>query len=220
VSFVRFVSMMSIAAMELSAAAAHGAPPSDVQREATGDDGARSEARAGFEILALAGVGESTAGVRNVELEPYGASVGLDAGYAFRSGFRVGASSSYGFGRTVRQRHEARTGDDFDFDAEASSLNLAMTLSYDVPLGAFALRYGLGFGGTFMRWDLGGIPPESVFSEVPSRSPTSGFHLAPGVALLLPYDIVEYGLGFDYLVQANGAIPPAFFAKVLVGVRL
>ncbi|HEX6272991.1 MAG TPA: hypothetical protein VFZ53_08125 [Polyangiaceae bacterium] len=176
--------------------------------------------RAGFEILAVGGWGESTADVRNLEMQPYGASAGLDLGYAFRSGFRLGANVGYGAGRTVHQRHDGFRDDDFDVDAESSSVNFALTLGYDVPLSVVLLRYSLGFGATFMRWDLGEAPAESVWSGVSASSPTSGAFIAPGVALLLPHGLLQCGVGFDYLVQANGAIPPAFLGKLLVGVKL
>jgi hypothetical protein len=198
---------------------ARGAPPGDATALPAALE-AQPARRAGLEILATGGFGESTADIRNLEMQPYGASLGLDFGYVFRPGFRLGANVAYGFGRTVHQRHEGFRGDDFDVDADSSSVSFALALGYDVPLSMFVLRYGLGFGATFMRYDLGDIPAESVWSGVSANSPTSGAFVAPGIALLWPHDLLLCGAGFDYLVQANGAIPPGLVGKLLVGVKL
>ena len=206
--------------LALSVPPALAASPGDSASSPPSSSEAGAAERAGFEILAMGGWGESTADVRNLEMQPYGASVGLDLGYAFRSGFRLGATAGYGAGRTVHQRHDGFRDDDFDVDADSSSVNFALTLGYDVPLSVFLVRYSLGFGATFMRWDLGEIPAESVWSGVSANSPTSGAFIAPGVALLWPQGLFRCGIGFDYLVQANGAIPPAFLGKLLVGVNL
>jgi len=213
-------SVAAFAVATLLSTAAPAEPSADQPAAASPAGEPSSPKRAGFELLAFGGYGHAMADVRNTELQPYDATVGLDVGYTFHSGFRLGASAGYGFGHTVRQTHDPVIGDPFDFDADSSSLNLALVLAYDVRLYSFLLRYGLGFGGTFMRWDLSGIPPESVFDEVTAKSPTSSFFLAPGVTLLWPHDTLQCGVGFDYLVQANGAIPPGFVGKLLVGVKL
>jgi hypothetical protein len=176
--------------------------------------------RAGFELLANAGYGASTAPVGNVELAPYGASLGLDVGYVFRFGFRVGVSVGYGFGRTVSQRREPTFGDPYDYDIDTSSLNLATSLGYDVPLSFLVLRYTVGLGATFMRWDVDGALPEDIFGQIPAQSPSAGFLVAPGLTLLWPHDALECGVGFDYFVQANWAIPPGFLGKLVIGVKL
>lgn len=175
---------------------------------------------AGFELLASGGYGASTATVGNVELQPYGASVGFDAGYEFRFGFRVGVGVGYGFGRTVSQHVEPTFGAPYDVVVDTSSLNLTTSLGYDVPLYFLVLRYTLGLGATFMRWRVDGARAASVFGQIPSQSPSGGFLAAPGVSLLWPHGALEYGLGFDYFVQANWAIPPGFLGKLLIGVKL
>ena len=68
----------------------------------------------GFELLASAGYGDATSPIRNLELEPYGASFGLDLGYTFPIGFRVGGVVGYGLGRSVEQRHDPAVGNEFD----------------------------------------------------------------------------------------------------------
>jgi hypothetical protein len=173
--------------------------------------------RQGFEVLASAGYGASTADVFGVEMAPYGASFGLDLGYGLRSGFRVGASAVYGLGRKLEQRRASRSGDDIDLEVDASSLSVGVSLGYDVPLYFLALRSSLVLGGTFMRWSLG-APPDSVFADA-STSPSAGFFCAPGLALIWPRRVFEWGVGFDYYVQANAAIPPGLSGKLIMGAK-
>ena len=174
----------------------------------------------GFELLATAGFGDATSPIRNLELEPYGASFGLDFGYTLPIGFRVGGVVNYGLGRTAPQRHEPAVGDHFDFTADSSSLNLAASLGWDVPLDVFVLRYTLNLGGSFMRWDLGGVPSTTILGSGAWKSPTAGFFLAPGLTLLWPHGAFQSGVGFDYLVQTSGKIPLGFSGEVLIGVKL
>jgi hypothetical protein len=221
VSRVRLVAVpITVIALQAFGVRTACADPSDATASPAPSETSSSK-RSGFEILAVGGYGQSTAKIGDLELQPYGAHVGLDLGFAFASRFRLGWAVGYGFGRTVHQRHDGvLPREDFDFDADTSSLDVAILLGYDVPLDQFLLRYGLGFGGTFMRWDLGGIPPESVFDQIVAESPASGFFLAPSLALLWPHDALLCGVGFEYLVQANGMIPAGFLGKVLVGVKL
>lgn len=195
-------------------------PANDSSPQASATATAASPKRSGFEVLATGGFGESTGDVRNVEVQPYGASVGLDLGYAFASGFRLGAGVGYGFGRAVRQRHDPLIGNDFDLTFDASSVNVATSVAYDVPLFFLKLRYTLAFGGMFMSWDMGDVPPRSIFSDISATSPASGFFLAPGLAVLWSHEALQCGVGFDYFVQTNDAIPPGMLGKVLVGVKL
>lgn len=204
-----------------------GVPSARAESTADGSAAAPSSAanatspkRDGFELLANVGYAASTASVGDVELEPYGASLGLDVGYVFRFGFRVGVSVGYGFGRTVSQRREPTFGDPYDYTIDTSSLNLATSLGYDVPLYFLVLRYTVGLGATFMRWDIDGALPEAVFGKIPAQSPSAGFLVAPGLTLLWPHGALECGVGFDYFVQANWAIPPGFLGKLVIGVKL
>lgn len=200
----------------IAAPNAQAAPPLRAGEPATEEVRLR-----GFDVLATGGYGASTADVRDLSIEPYAGGVGLDLGYTFRSGFRTGVYFAYGVGRSVEQRHDARRwGDDFDFSVDASSVNVGLSLGYDLPLSFLVLRYSLVFGTTLMSWDLGGLPPDSVVADADSNSPASGFMLAPGLALLWPHGKLRCGIGFDYLVQTNDGIPPGFLGKLLVGVHL
>jgi len=174
----------------------------------------------GFELLASVGYADATGKILDLELQPYGASFGVDFGYTFRPGFRLGGVVGYGLGRTVKQRHQATIGDDFDFTAESSILNMATSLGWDVPLFFLVMRYTVNMGVSVMWWNFGDVPPKLIFRDLASTSPTVGVFVAPGLTLLWRQDAIECGLGFDYIVQANGAIPPGFLGELLVGVKL
>jgi len=141
----------------------------------------------------------------------------LDVGYLWSSGFRVGGYFGYSLGRVVSQSYDPVIGASFDLTADTSSLNYGLSVAYDVPLYSLLLRYGLGIGATMMSWDFAPMSPNLArYSE----SPTTGLHVVPGAALLWPCDWFEGGLGFRYLVQANGAIPSGFVGELMVGVKL
>lgn len=157
--------------------------------------------------------------VRRLDLSPYGASVGLDAGYTFRFGFRLGAYFGYSFGRSVTQQTDPLIGAPFEFTADASSVNTGISVGYDVPLHFLLLRYSLGMGVTSMSFDFGSVNPRRVrFDDV--SNPNVGFHFAPGATLLWPYGLFEAGIGFDYFIQVNTTLPFGFAGKLLAGVRL
>jgi len=203
------------------AGAEPAAPPGDAaQTSAPGTD---PTARAGssvqgFDVLASAGWGASTTPIGNLELAPYGASFGIDLGYTWAFGFRLGAHFDDSLGHGVVQPRDPRVGRDFEFTADTSSLNGGLSVGWDLRLDALLLRYSLRVGVTAMYWDFEGISARRVTFEDTS-SPSVGVNVAPGVALLWPYRWVEAGIGFEYLAQANGAIPSGLVGKLLVGVR-
>jgi hypothetical protein len=176
--------------------------------------------RSGVEVLASVAYGASTSRIGDLELEPYGVMLGLDFGYGFRSGLRLGGYLGYGFGRSVTQRRQVLGDIDYEFTADASSFLGAVSIAYDVPLHFLVLRYSLNLGGVAMRWDLGGAPPGSFFDDADSESPAVGLYAAPGATLFFRKGTFQAGIGFDYLVQTNGAIPTGFVGELLAGVRL
>jgi hypothetical protein len=173
----------------------------------------------GVHLLATAGIGASVNDVRQLDLAPYGPSVGLDAGYTFGFGLHLGAYFNSSFGQTTTKQVDPRLGANFDLSADCSSLNTGIAVGYAIPIHFLILRYSLGLGITSMSWDFGTVDPRRVRYDDQSN-PNVGFHLAPGVALLWPYGLFEGGLGFDYLIQVDPTIPSGFLGKVLVGVKL
>jgi hypothetical protein len=172
-----------------------------------------------FEILVSAGYGASTKDVRRLEIAPYGPLVGLDVGYTFRPGLRFGAVAGYGFGHSVSQRYDPVVGDDFDVNAESSSFSAGLSVGWDVPLHELYLRYGLSLGGTWMSWSFDGAEPGFI-DLYAAESPSAGFFAAPGLKLLVPLQRFECGIGFDYVIQTNEAIPSGFLGQLYVGVKL
>jgi hypothetical protein len=168
-------------------------------------------------VLATAGWGVSTGRLLNLELAPYGASFGVDLGYTWPGGFRLGAYFSNSLGSGVRQHRDPRIGREYDFTADSSCLNGGLSLGWDVPLYSLVLRYSLSFGVTAMHWEFQDVPGGA--ERFDANNPNVGVHVAPGVALLWPYRWFEAGVGFDYLAQVKDTIPNGIVGKLLVGVR-
>jgi hypothetical protein len=174
----------------------------------------------GFDVLATAGWGASTANIRQLKLEPYGTSFGLDFGYTWESGFRLGGYFADSLGQVVAQHRDPRRGPEDDFNTDTSSLNGGLSIGWAVPVYALMLRYTLNFGVTAMRWEIPANVAARSVSIGDGTSPTIGLHFAPGVALLWPYRWFEAGIGYEYLAQVKDTIPSGFVGKLLIGVRL
>lgn len=169
--------------------------------------------------LVTGGYGANTTDVRGMGLAPYGATFGLDAGFTFRYGLHLGAFGTYSAGKTTQEHRDPILGKAFDFEADTSAVSAGLNVGWDVPLHVLVLRYSVGLGFTSMKWDFGNVDAGDVrYGD--AKNPSLGFQFAPGAALLFPHGKFVGGLGFDYLVQANGTIPSAFIGKALVGVKL
>jgi hypothetical protein len=174
---------------------------------------------AGLGILLTGGYGASTTSVRGMTLAPYGATFGLDAGFTFRFGLRLGAYGTYSLGSTTNEHRDPLLGRAFDFKADTSNVSAGLAVGWDVPVYCLVLRYGMGFGFTSMKWDFGNVDPYDVrYGD--AKNPSTGFQFAPGALVLWPHGKFEGGAGFDYLVQANGTIPSGFIGKLVAGVKL
>jgi hypothetical protein len=197
-----------------------GSPPAEPPPAQSPD--AASPAKAsigGLQILATAGFGASTDKVRSLEFSPYGPTFGLDAGFTFGMGLRLGGYFAYGVGHGVAQTYDPLIRAPFDVTVNSSSVNGGISVGYDIPLYFLLMRYSVGLGVTSMSFDFGDVTARRVrFDDV--SNPSVGFHVAPGAAVLFPYGLFEGGIGFDYLIQVNPHIPSGFIGKLLVGVRL
>jgi hypothetical protein len=198
--------------------AAEPVPPSDAAPAPASSTNATRAGLAGFSVLAMGGWGATTSTIRHLELAPYAATFGLDVGYTFRSGLRLGGYFDYSLGHSVKERRDPLIGRDFDFTAVSSSLGGGISLGWDVPIYVIVLRYSVGLGVTSMKWDFGQIPKTILHYDV--SNPTVSFHVAPGLALLYEHGLFEAGVGFDYFAQTSGTIPNGFLGKVLCGVKL
>jgi hypothetical protein len=175
-----------------------------------------------FSLLASVAYGTSTQNVLRVHLEPYAAMVGAEPGYTFTGGLYLGAYVHYGMGHEVSGHHggDARLEREYDYVGKSSTLSAGATVGYDLPLYMFVLRYTLHFGFTRMSWDFGDVPALPVGEFSPEKGTKFGFQLAPGLALLWHWQLLECGLGFDYMIQSADYIPAGVLGKLLLGVRL
>ena len=198
---------------------AQGGTASDRASSAAPPSSEATTSVAGFGILASIGYGASTASVGDLDLKPYGTSVGLDVGYTFSFGLRLGAYGTYGLGNDVTETVDGGLRGPRDVIIDTSSVNTGASFGYDVPLDILVLRYTLNTGVTFMMFHFDGASADAMDFEE-TNSPATGFHFAPGATLLIKRGRMECGLGFDYFVQANAAIPNGFLGKLMLGVAL
>lgn len=196
-----------------------GSPPAEPAAAAPQSGPASPASIGGVQILATAGFGASTDKVRTLEFSPYGATFGLDAGFTFGMGLRLGGYFAYGVGHGVTQIYDPLIRAPFEVTVNSSSVGGGFSVGYDIPLYFLLMRYTVGLGVTSMSFDFGDVTARRVrFDDV--SNPSVGFHVAPGAAVLFPYGLFEGGIGFDYLIQVNPHITSGFIGKLLVGVRL
>jgi hypothetical protein len=153
-------------------------------------------------------------------MDPYAVGFGLETGYTWKSGPRLGVYCHYSLGRTESQVYTPRFGDPSDVENESSSLVAGLSLGYDLPLHFLVLRYTLGFGVSWMQWEFGKLPVLPVGEFTRDSGKELGFHVTPGLTLLWPIRVFEVGLGFDYVIQTADAIPPGILTKLMIGVEL
>lgn len=148
----------------------------------------------GFDLLGSVGYGFAFGEVKldyaePVEVNPYGVLVGADFGYTWRSGFRIGASASYGFGKAIEQTRRAPGSElEYQITTDTSGITAGPSLGYDLLLSSFRLR-GTVEGGLHLWYDGGDSAAKSVY-------------VAPGVALIWQHSAFELGLGSKYLFAA------------------
>jgi hypothetical protein len=179
----------------------------------------KSDDRAGFSVLASVGYGAHSQRVYRLELEPYAASFGLEPGYTFRNGLRLGAYAQYGLGRSLAQSYNPTLGDNYDLAVKGTSVIAGASLAYDLPLYMFVLRYALKLGFTRMSWEF--AQADQVPLAFGTRTGTQyGFSMAPELSLLWRVRSFQCGLAFEYLIQTQDLIPSGVFGRLLLGVAL
>jgi len=159
-----------------------------------GARGARAESPrkvAGFEALGTLGYGFSDDLVYNGKrFDPYGMTLGLDLGYTFPFGLRIGADASYGFGRRLEPTSSTGEVDVMD----STSYALDGSLGYDLLLSAFRLRGAVDMGAARYSIEGGRFERASV--------PGAAFYIGPKVALIWQYRAFELGLQIKYWVTS------------------
>jgi opacity protein-like surface antigen len=173
---------------------------------------------AGFEALASVGYGTVTE-LEQLQLQPYGPAFGVDIGYTWEIGVRLGVELSYGLGREKSQIDERRGGREVELTSEGESVSSVVSIGYDIWLHFLILRYSLGLGVTWVSWKLQNVQGSFAGYVAPEGS-TFSFVFAPGLTLLWPYKSFECGVGFDYFFQAEPKAPSGIVGQLLVGVKL
>jgi hypothetical protein len=138
----------------------------------------------GFEVLGTLGYGVA---VGDLEFDPYGVMVGLDLGYTFPFGLRIGTDASYGFGH--RSEQTLSTGRVVTTDA--SGFIWGGSVGYDLLLSSFRLRGAVDSGLVFFK-NEGGVTPGAAY------------YIGPSLALIWQYRAFELGLQSRYLVTPDG----------------
>jgi hypothetical protein len=214
---VLIVGLVSRLASAQTPAPAPATPAGPVGKSS--DEATSSDQRSGFSILVTAGYGRSTQRVYRVHLDPYAASFGLEPGYTFHNGLRLGAYAQLGLGREIAQEYDPVLGDNYDLSADSMSVNAGASLAYDLPLYMFVLRYSLNLGFTRMTWDFSDTLRVPLGFDA-YQGTQYGFSVSPGLSLLWTVSAFQCGLGFEYLIQSQDRIPSGPVAKLLLGVKL
>ena len=153
--------------------------------------GARAESPRkveGFELLGMLGYG---AVVRESTHHPFGATVGVDFGYTWPVGLRIGTDVSYGFGR--REEYTRWTG---EVDStHYSSLTFGVSVGYDVLLSSSLKLRAAG--------DAGGL---ALFNRDEGDLDGGWFYLGPRVALIWNYRAFEFGVQSKYLFTSPNCL--------------
>ncbi|MEI9948716.1 MAG: hypothetical protein WDO74_06960 [Pseudomonadota bacterium] len=145
----------------------------------------------GFEVLGTLGYGVDVGGMTwwDREVDPYGVMVGLDLGYTFPFGLRIGVEASKGFGRRIEQT--LSTGEVVTTDT--SSFPLGGSVGYDLLFSSFRLRGAVDSGFIF-------------YSGENAIAPGGGFYIGPKVALIWQYRAFELGLQSKYWAATAGGV--------------
>ena len=141
------------------------------------------------------------------EVTPYGVTLGLDLGYTFPFGLRIGAQIGHGFGRTLEET--SSTGEVVATDV--SSAAWGGSVGYDLLLSFFRLRGAVDAGLITYYHDYheGVLPPGA------------SYYIGPEVALIWQYRAFELGLQTKYWATSedgsgNGGV---FHVALMSGAR-
>lgn len=148
----------------------------------------------GFDALATVGYGVAIENygdaqyVEDIPADPFGFMLGVDAGYTFRFGLRLGLTYTHGFGREIEATRTGAGGAvDYPVHTHHQSDIMGATVGYDWLLAPIRLRASLD-GGLF--W----LNTTDNEGDVPAVT----LLLAPGVSALWQVGPLELGAGFKY----------------------
>ncbi|HET7541442.1 MAG TPA: hypothetical protein VFK05_16315 [Polyangiaceae bacterium] len=148
----------------------------------------------GFDVLGTVGYG-----IRG----PYATTFGLDLGYTLPFGFRFGADTSYGFGRTLEEKNSRGETVETIYHA---SFTFGGSLGWDFLLPSFRLRADLATGLSWYSYDS---------HNFEGAAPGVRQYLGPRLVLLWQYHNFEFGLQTKYWVMEHDL----FYVGLMGGVR-
>lgn len=162
----------------------------------------------GFDVVGNVGYGTATdnytaAGLKG---DPFGFMLGVDTGYTFRSGLRLGLFYTHGFGRNAEGKRTDSGGIEYPVYTHHRSDMMGATVGYDWLLDPIRLRASLDAGlSLFIRTtDSGDLPTGLTLLA------------APGFAALWQLGRLELGAGLKCYFQSGG---PGFSGSLMAGTR-
>ncbi len=141
------------------------------------------------------------------DADPLGFMLGVDAGYTFRLGLRLGVNYTHGFGRKVDGTRTV-AGIEYPVHTHHRSDMLGGSVGYDLLLDPIRLRGSLDVGLIFFNGpddvaDLAGVT----------------YLLAPGLAALWQLDPLELGAGVKYYGFLGEGGGLGFAGSLIAGAR-
>lgn len=163
----------------------------------------------GFEALASVGYGAATDNygdaqyVEDIPADPFGFMLGVDVGYTFRFGLRLGLTYTHGFGREIEATRTGVGGAvDYPVHTHHQSDITGASVGYDWLLAPIRLRASLDGGLVWLNTtdNAGDMPAFTLL-------------LAPGVSALWQLGPLELGVGAKYYAFLG------FAGSLLAGAR-
>jgi hypothetical protein len=162
----------------------------------------------GFDVVGNVGYGTATdnytaAGLKG---DPFGFMLGVDAGYTFRFGLRLGLFYTHGFGRDSEGTRTGLGGTENPVNTHHRSDMMGATVGYDWLLDPIRLRASLDGGVSYFirTTDAGDLPTAVTLLA------------APGFAALWQLGTLELGAGVKCYFQSGG---PGFSGSLMAGAR-
>jgi hypothetical protein len=162
----------------------------------------------GFDVLGNVGYGvasESYADIAgDLQADPFGFMLGVDAGYTFRFGLRLGVTYTHGFGREFEGTRTGTGGREYPVHTHHQSDIIGASVGYDWLLDPIRLRASLDGGIIYFNTtdNAGDLPAFSLL-------------LAPGFAALWQLGPLELGAGLKYY----GFFASGFGGSLMAGAR-
>ena len=163
----------------------------------------------GFDVVGNVGYGTATdnytaAGLKG---DPFGFMLGVDAGYTFRFGLRLGVIYTHGFGRDSEGTRTGMGGTESPMQTHHRSDMMGATVGYDWLLDPIRLRASLDGGVSFFirTTDSGDLPTGVTLLA------------APGFAALWQLGPLELGPGLKCYFLSSG---PGFSGSLMAGARI